>query len=228
METLHTIQPIAQVGGALWLKWVLANAITLAISVAPTFIAPVVSEAPGATMDRNTVTTIVSVLTLLSGILIAILVGMLQWLVLRRHIRWANQWGLATSVGWIVGGFLAPYAALALLVVRPPALSFSAVTTTLNAAVVGIFQWFVLHRWVRRAGWWMLASIAGWVIGEWLGLYAGYYVALFTGGIVVGLSRNLISLVFSASEQATIGAIAGSITGIVLVWLLRHSRREAL
>ncbi len=92
METLQTIQPIAQVGRAFWLKWVLVNATALAISAAPAYIYPAVNEASSTTLDRTAVATAVSVLSFLSEILIAILVGMLQWLVLRRHIRRANQW----------------------------------------------------------------------------------------------------------------------------------------
>ena len=227
METLQPIQSFAQVGRAFWLKWVLANAMALAISVAPAYIYPAVNAASGTALDRTAVATAVSVLSLLSEILIAILVGMLQWLVLRRHIRRANQWWLATSVGWIVGGYLAPYATFATLGASPPILSFNAVTATVTAAVVGAFQWLVLRGQVRRAGWWVLASITGWAIGEWLGLYAGLFVALYAGGIVAGLGRDLSSIAFSASFAAVIGAIAGSITGIALVWLLRHPLTSA-
>ncbi len=222
METPQAIQLTVRVGGAFWLKWVLAYAITLAISVVPAFIYPGVNEAIGATLGRNAAATIVSMLALLSGILIAILAGMLQWLVLRQHVRWANQWWLATSVGWIAGGFLAPYAAFAVLGARPPTLSFNAVTAPVSAAVVGILQWLVLRRRVRRAGWWVLASIASWVIGERLGLYVGFELAMRAGGAAYVFGQDLASIAFSASFEAVIGAMAGSMTGIVLVWLLRH------
>jgi hypothetical protein len=198
---------------------VLANSIGAALTFAPSFIAPSVNEALGATA--------VSLLTLLLGALIAITAGMLQWLVLRRYVRWANQWWLVTSIGWIAGGVLASYAAFAVLGARPSTLSFTAVTAPANAAVVGTFQWLILRRHVRRAGWWVLASIAAWAIGERLGLYAGFYVALYAGAAVGGLGQDLTVMVFAASFAAVVGALASSMTGIVLVWLLRHPHLDA-
>jgi hypothetical protein len=216
------VEAYPQGGVALWLKWVLVNALGLAISVAPVFIAPIVNEALGATAA--------SVLTLLLGILIAILVGMLQWLVLRRYVRWAGPWWLATSAGWIAGSFLASYAAFAVLGTRPSSLSFTAVTAPVNAAVVGILQWLVLRRHVRRAGWWVFASIAAWAIGNQTAIFIWFYVMMFTVGVVSSLIRDpssLALLALSVTYPAVIGAIAGSITGIVLVWLLRHPHSDA-
>jgi hypothetical protein len=198
---------------------VLANSIGVALTFAPSFIAPSVNEALGATA--------VSLLTLLLGVLIAITTGMLQWLVLRRYVHWANQWWLVTSIGWIAGGVLASYAAFAVLGARPSTLSFTAVTAPANADVVGTFQWLILRRHVRRAGWWVLASIAAWAIGERLGLYAGFYVALYAGAAAGGLGQDLTAMAFAASFAAVVGALASSMTGIVLVWLLRHPHLDA-
>ncbi len=222
METQQTIPPAALARRTLWLKWVLANALASALAVAPVFIAGHVIEAPGAGTDPAVAETIVVVLNLLLRIVVAILVGMLQWLALRRYVRWANQWWLVTSIGSIVSGFLAPYAAFAVLGARPSTLSYNALTAPVNAAVVGIFQCFVLHKHVRRAGWWVLASIAAWTVAERLGLYAGFYVALYAGAAAGGLGQDFSALVFSASLAAVVGALASSITGIVLVWLRRH------
>lgn len=227
MESQQTIRPSALAGRTLWLKWVLANALASAIGVAPAFIGGLVIEALGAGMGRAAAETIVAVLNLLLEIVIAILAGMLQWLALRRYVRWANQWWPMTSIGWIVGGFLAPYAAFAVLGARPSGLSFSAVTAPVNAAVVGILQWLILRRHVRRAGWWVLASIAAGVVGERLSGYAGLLVALYVGAAVGGPGQYPSAMVSSAVFAAITGALAGSITGIVLVWLLRHPRLDA-
>ena len=227
IETSQSVQTDTQVGVAFWLNWVLVNALGFAISVAPVFIVPIVNEAMGATRGRDTVEATLSVLSPLLGVLIAISVGMLQWFVLRRYVRWANQWWLATSIGWIVGGFLASYAAFAVLGARPSTLSFNAVTAPVSAAVVGTIQWLVLRRHVRRAGWWPPASIVSGFIAESLGFYAGFDVALRAAAVAYRFGENLTAIVFSASQQAVIGAFAGSMTGIVLVWLLRHPRPNA-
>ncbi len=213
----QAIQLTARAGMILWLKWVLANAIGFALTPVPSFIVPGINEALGSTG--------VGVLTVLVGILIAIATGMLQWFVLRRYVRWANPWWLATSVGWIVAGYLASYIAFAALGARPSTLSFTAVTVPVNAALVGVCQWLVLRRHVRRAGWWVLANIAGWVIGNQWGIYIWAYAISFTVGIVFNPGRDpasMASLVSTIAYPAAIGVIAGSITGIALVWLLRQ------
>ncbi len=224
----QTIQPATRIGAAFWLQWVLANAAALAISAVLTLAQLPIAEVMSSPTSQGMVEAVIRALVPWLGILNAALIGMLYWLVLRRQVRWAGQWWFATSLGWIAGGFLAPYAAFVVLGARPPTLSFNAVTATVGAAVVGIVQWFVLRRWVRRAGWWVLASIAGWAIGRTSGSYAGFYVALYAGGAVSSWGQDLSSIVVPVSFEAAIGAIAGSITGIALVWLLRHPYPETL
>ena len=229
METPQATQLRIYVGWAFWFRWVLANALALTISVEASRYYPVVNAALGKTLGQSAVATTMAVLSFLSGILIAILVGMLQWLVLRRYVRWAKQWWIATSVGWIVGSFIASYAAFPILAAHPltVSLTIDAVTLTVMMGVVGVFQWLVLRRHVRRAGWWVLASIAGPLIAESVGIYAGFYVAMFAGGILAGLSQDLAGIVFLAFFTAAIGAIAGSVTGFAFVQLLRRSPQEA-
>jgi hypothetical protein len=119
-----------------------------------------------------------------------ILVGVLQWLVLRRQITRAGRWVLANlgaaavlgvvvfgvgvvnaDVGWVGGAGL-------------------------FGTVIGALQWLVLRRQVARAGWWVLASTVGWIVGGPLGGIVGW-IAL--------------------------GAAYGAITGTALVWLLRQA-----
>jgi hypothetical protein len=118
-----------------------------------------------------------------------ILVGVLQWLVLRNKLERAGRWVLASlgaasilgifvfgigiinkDIGWIVG-------------------------TGLLGTVAGVLQWMVLRGQVRRAGWWILASTMGWLVG-------------IPAGEMVGWNG--------------LGAAHGIITGAVLVWLLRR------
>ena len=65
--------------------------------------------------------------------------------------------------------------------------------------MLGVLQWLVLRRQVARAGWWVLASTVGWIVG----------------GLVSGITDT-------AAGWAVLGAVYGAITGAVLVWLLRH------
>lgn len=88
-----------------------------------------------------------------------LLVGVLQWLVLRRHISGAYRW-VAASLG-------------ALLAVASLIAGFGVVDTDLGWIVgvglfgplVGSLQWAVLRRQVPRSGWWMPVTTVGWLVG---------------------------------------------------------------
>ena len=75
--------------------------------------------------------------------------------------------------------------------------------------MAGVLQWLGLRRQVARAGWLVLASTVGWVVG---GPLAG---SVSVGGIVG-------AAVGAAVSWAVLGAVYGAITGPVLVWLLRQ------
>lgn len=118
-----------------------------------------------------------------------VLIGVLQWLVLRGHVTRAGRWvlaslGAAAVVGVVVFG---------VGVVNADLGWFGGVSVF--GTVVGVFQWAVLRRQVPRAGWWVLASTAGWVVGMPLGDIVG---------------------------PPGLGAAYGAITGTALVLLLRH------
>ena len=122
--------------------------------------------------------------TLVHQVVIGAVIGIAQWLVLRRLVSRAGWWILASTVGWAVG------AAVVTLVFPPqPGVLAGAVL----GAMTGLAQWFVLRRWVRQAGWWVLISALGWAIG------------------LIG--------VLGASLA---GAVVGAVTGIALELLLRH------
>ena len=116
-----------------------------------------------------------------------ILIGVLQWLVLRRHVTRAGRWVLASlgaaasfgvvvfgvgvvnaDLGWVGGGYI--------------------------GTVVGVLQWLVLRRQVPRAGWWVLASTVGWVVAIPVGDIAGppgwAVYGAFTGTTLIWLLRQ--------------------------------------
>ena len=94
--------------------------------------------------------------------------GVLQWLVLRRQLARAGWWIEASTVGWAVGG-----AAFGLA----------------GGAVAGFLQWLVLRRRLARAGWWIAASTVGWAIGP---------VIVLFGGVIGELDAVLIVLLVGA------------------------------
>ena len=125
--------------------------------------------------------------------------GLMQWVVLRGHFSRAGWWILATIAGWVlglpIGGRVASW------------VNSEIMTAGLAMASIGLMQWFVLRRHVLRAGWWVLASAAGWLIGVVVG---------------EGVANGMGGPVWSVVAVALGGTIIGTVTGIPLVWLLRH------
>ncbi len=117
---------------------------------------------------------------------IGVTVGVLQWLVLRPLVHQAGWWISLSSVGWAMGH---------VVVVTAMPVGDEVLIGSVLGAMMGIAQWFILRRWFRGGGWWIVASTAGWGLG------------------LFGLMGALL-----------IGAVAGIVTGIVLELLLRLPR----
>ena len=169
---------------ASWLLWVLASALGGAIGVIP-------ARLIGTTLGEAVLGAIA-----LGGVLGAIGAG--QWLVMRRRLPWAGWWVPATLAGGLAGGAVA----LGLLEL----LSGNGRETL--GAVLGIFgglgafgavQWLVLRR-ATRAGWWVLASVAGLVAA---------------GPLGVGALGHLLG------DGGGFGAVYGAITGVRFVAAVR-------
>lgn len=118
--------------------------------------------------------------------------GLIQWLILRQHMPQAWRWVLASLVGWLAIAFVAFDASESLI--------FLGLPFVVGGAVLGTAQWLVLRQAFAKAGWWLLATIMGLVIG--------WHVVWVTG-------FGLVSLIIG-------GAVYAVITGLVIVWLLRH------
>jgi len=138
----------------------------------------------------------------------------LQWPALRWHVSGAGRW----VAGAIVAGAVVGVTSIALGVVAglgagavgdaDAGRAFGADVAGVSAAVlygaaVGVMQWRLLRRRFTRAGRWVLASAAGWI------------VAGLTAGIAEGIAG-----------WAVLGAVYGAITGLVLVLLLRRRESE--
>jgi hypothetical protein len=131
--------------------------------------------------------------------------GVMQWLVLRRHIPRAGWWVLASTAGWIAGLGVPAVVFKVVEGVAPGAIEPEVFAVAFFVAVgtaVGMLQWLVLRRHAPQAGWWVLASIVGWA-------------AL---GLIVGKSLD------RATDLVALAAVPPAITGGALVWLLRQSQ----
>jgi hypothetical protein len=158
---------------------------------------------------------------LVSGAVIGGALGIAQWLVLRRYIEMTFWWILACILGGMIGLSIgmALGDSLALPAVRAATREAAAgalpwrvilqagISGALLGVMLGAAQWLVLRGAVRSAGWWIIVSGLGWMLG--LGL----------GALIAEISNVLIAVLLT-------GAIGGAVTGLALQQLRWHMREQ--
>ena len=100
-----------------------------------------------------------------------LLTGLVQYLLLRRVLPGMGWWVAATFLAWSVEVLLL----FGSREVDSETLSVSIFTLLLGLSI-GVGQWLVLRGHVPRAGWWIVANVAGWgllalVMGDSFGLF---------------------------------------------------------
>ncbi len=143
----------------------------------------------------------------IQGALTGLVIGTIQWLVLRRLISRAGWWILATCWGIAVAHAVGDSA---------PAPITLWVLALLCGAVIGSLQWLILRQLTSRAVLWVAANIVGWYLG-------------LTLGMALAESTGLMALTGPdgwVKQHSVVGSITGIvigvITGILLTWLVRH------
>ena len=135
-------------------------------------------------------------------------VGIMQRRIVQRHVSGARWWALASILGLglttVVGIAVMLARGYSIYVGEPlaPAESWI-IIAAVGGAMAGVTQWSILRRQFSQAGWWVLASGAGWAVG--LAVVARFMPVL-----------NLAGAVW-----------LGAVTGLALVWLLRQPAKEA-
>ena len=147
-------------------------------------------------------------LVTLGGFAGGIVMGLLQWLVLRNWVKGVGWWIGVTAVGFTLLGLFMVWSSAGgwwgILVDNRP--STVTIEASLLGGLMGISQWLVLRKKLKRAGWWIPASIIGWAVDSLV------LVPNFDN------SRLLLSLLVS-------GVLAGITTGVTLVLLVARNRR---
>ncbi len=174
---------------AFWLLWVLANAVGWGVG------GPVGVELESIGDPSGSLTSLSTPSIIMAGYLgVAvggILTAALQWVVLRGQVRRAARWIAASVVA---------AAAVGVVVFAVGAVDAD-VGWVLGAGsfgtFVGVLQWLMLRRQFTGAGWWILASTAGWVVALPVGGFFGW---------------------------AALGTVYGVVTGSHLLWLLLRKR----
>ena len=177
----------------LWLGWTLATAGGMLLGFLPTIL-------------------LVDVLSLgLAQIAVPVLagtvIGLAQWLVLRRYVTASTQWdwtdGLSWSAGYILG--------LLLIQLLPSTVFAAFIGYFLFGVIVALVQWPVLRREIPQVFTWLLASAIAWAIGYWA---SQAVLSVFTDPLID-------PVVGTAVIAVTSGLVAGAITGVALIWIAR-------
>ena len=135
-------------------------------------------------------------------------IGFAQWIVLRRYLTVGSRWALGDGTSWVAGYILG----LLLVQSLPSSIFIATIGYLLFGAIVALVQWPVLRREIPNAFVWVLANSVGWAVGFWAS--QAVISLIFTGGsIEPAVSTTVIAV--------TSGLVAGAITGVALIWIVR-------
>ncbi|MFL5732371.1 MAG: WD40/YVTN/BNR-like repeat-containing protein [Chloroflexia bacterium] len=208
-----------QVGGrALWVRWVLAHVLLITLTWgAVIWLASTSFYGVGG----------------LFALPFAIVAPFLaQWIGIRRALqlgRDARWWVVATVIGCVLPILLL---AVVLLVFGPRGFSTDGLSLALYPAVfgtaLGLAQWAVLQRHVRRAAWWVPANAFGLIAAVFAAPLAASALSPLCQstatmpGLLSGPSVGYCGLLGVVVTLVTGTAVFSAITGAALVWLLNQ------
>ena len=177
----------------LWLSWTLATAGGMLLGFLPSIL-------------------LVNVLNLgLAQIAVPVLagtvIGFAQWFVLRRYLMAGSTWIWADGLSWAAGYVLG----LFLIQVLPSTVFAAFIGYFLFGIIVALLQWPVLRREIPQVFTWMIASAVAWAVGYWA---SQAVLSLFTDPLIEPAVGTTVIAVTS-------GLVAGAITGIALIWIVR-------
>ncbi len=213
---------------SLWLRWVGANALAELVGLGATFAIDflIISQSDG----LGTLGSIVSILLVTaSGAIEGSVVGLLQWLVLRRPFPEVARraWVLATIVGAMVAWFFGSLPSTLIDMgqqsgeeVQEPAAAVVLLLAAGMGLVLGVVlaypQWRVLRQVVDNAWTWLPANAIGWAFGMAI-IFAAMDLA-FKQATTAG------SVAVIAGALLLAGAVVGAVHGLALVWLATEAR----
>lgn len=137
---------------------------------------------------------------------VGVVVGSIQWLVLRGQVRQAGQWILYSAVGIAAGVVVSQWLDLLDINIAPAVELDELLAGAAFGMMVGTAQQFALGQWIIRACWWIPANILGGAS------------SFFIGGLI---ARPLRVNFPEIPTAIVIGTLYGMVTGATLVVGLR-------
>lgn len=139
--------------------------------------------------------------TVLGFVIMATILGLAQWFVLRTQLAHAIWWIPMTIIGGGLGGSASSFVSWQLVFNLGERIDFIFLYGTLRGISLGLAQWFVLKNLCVEAKWWLAVNAVAWCLG------------LLSG---VGIMRFSLQL-----SPITAAVTYSAITGLGMVWLLR-------
>jgi hypothetical protein len=93
--------------------------------------------------------------------LLGLIAGLLQYPLVRRYLPRMGWWIGATTIGWLLATFTIFFLVEGLSI-NAEWFTFWIIPALIGGSV-GFMQWLVLRRRVARAGWWIPATMVGWL-----------------------------------------------------------------
>lgn len=173
----------------------------------------------------------------ISWALIGGLLGLTQWVGLRRHLQSAGWWVAASAIGLAVGLFAANTAMLQWgreltnMLIRSefPPTSYAPVFNAVRGAIIGLglggTQWLGLRKQYSGTAPWVLASVVGWAAAWGFSdtvegmVLAGAISSAITGLVLIRLVSGLTPL-GAKTRSALKWAIISACVVVVLNWLV--------
>jgi len=177
----------------LWLGWVLATAGGMLLGFLPAILLVNV-------LDLGFAQIAVPVLA-------GTVIGFAQWIVLKPYLTAGTDWALADGLSWAAG-----YVLGLLLIQMLPSTVFAAfIGYFLFGVIVALVQWPVLRREIPQVLTWVVASALAWALGYWA---SQAVLSLFSDPVIAPVVGTTVIAVTS-------GLVAGAITGLALIWIVR-------
>lgn len=151
--------------------WIALNSLSIPIAFAISWtLISLVVKVVGSTIQAGGQTHITEdfLLTYIFGPTLGLVIGLLQYLLLRRYLPRIVWWIAATTVGYSLGqivGYTLTTNLYGAVDVRT--VWFKTLMTTLAGGAMGLAQWLVLRKCVRQSTLWILANVFGWVVLGW-------------------------------------------------------------
>jgi len=158
-----------------------------------------------------------------------IILGMLQWMVLRNCIPRSWQWVIVTTLGLVATGpaenlgFEVNARLLPREIVPPGGFMETAFGFFFGGIALGFIQWLALRKPLRGAWSWILVTGVGWSLGFVLSYEILIPIFYPTVGFL-GFPQYGPNVVADSIISGSRGILIGIFTGLLLLWLLRRNR----